>query len=292
MKPRLVLIGPGLVGCALGKSLHNAGYPIAAVIGRNQDATEEAAKFIGCDVQLATTEIQAAAKGSLLLLALPDDQLAEYSTLLSDQVKLARDTCLIHFSGLHPADILTRLREDIGLLSIHPLLPFADRQMAFDSLRNCPCVIEGDQDRHPLGEELVTAFGGKAFLLPSGSKQIYHAAACIASNFMVSLTACARDLLGDCGLDPQQAMQLLTPLHRATSANILELGPEQALTGPIVRGDAGSVAIHLKALQNKSIESADFYRNLAQETLKLALKSGRLTAGRAKEISQLLNNNG
>ncbi len=288
MKSALVLIGPGRVGCALGQLLYNAGYPIASVIGRNQGKTEEAARFIGCDIKVATTDIQAAAKGEVLLLALPDDQLTDVSTRLCNEVRLGAGTCLIHFSGLHPAEILTRKNKDIGLLSIHPLLPFADRQRAVATLKNCPCAIEGDLNRHLLGQELVAAFGGESFLLPSESKQIYHAAACIASNFMVSLMACAQDLLAECGLEPQQARQLLTPLHRATSANILELGPEQALTGPIVRGDAGTVAIHLSALENKSAESADLYRTLAKETLKLALNSGRLSADKAKNITLLL----
>lgn len=288
MKPALVLIGPGRVGCALGQLLHNAGYPIAAVIGRNQGKTEEAARFIGCDIKVATTDIQAAAKGEVLLLALPDDQLTEVSTRLCNEVRLGTGTSLIHFSGLHPAEILTRKNKDIGLLSIHPLLPFADRQMAVATLKDCPCAIEGDQDCHLLGQELVTAFGGESFMLSSDSKQIYHAAACIASNFMVSLTACARDLLGDCGFDSQQALQLLAPLHRATSRNILELGPEQALTGPIVRGDAGSVASHLNMLENKSTELADLYRSLAKETLKLALNSERLSADKAEAMKRLL----
>jgi predicted short-subunit dehydrogenase-like oxidoreductase (DUF2520 family) len=288
MKPALVLIGPGRVGCAIGHLLHQAGYPIAAVIGRDQNRTEEAAGFIGCGEHVATTDLQAAAQGDILLLALPDDRLSEFSAHLCDKVALAAETTLIHFSGLLPAAIMSRKPEDIALLSIHPLLPFADRQLAVANLKDCPCAIEGDLDRHQLGEELVAAFGGEAFLLPTEAKQIYHAAASIASNFMVGLTACARDLLGDCGFDSQQAMRLLGPIHRTTSTNILELGPEQALTGPIVRGDAGSVAMHLNVLSNRSVEIADLYRGLAKETLKLALNSGRLAADKAEEIRLLL----
>ena len=288
MKPSLVLIGPGRVGCALGYLLHRAGYPLAAVIGRDQNKTAEAARFIGCGEQLATTDLQAAAKGNILLLTLPDDQLAEFSDQLNHEVALTAGTTLIHCSGLHPAAILTRQHEEIGLLSIHPLLPFADCRMAVANLNGCPCAIEGDQDRHPLGQELVAAFGGQAFLLPTVAKTLYHAAACIASNFMVSLTACARDLLGDCGLDPQQALQLLAPIHRATSTNIFELGPERALTGPIVRGDEGTVEKHLKALRDHSPEAAELYLCLAKATLQLAQSSGHLTAGRAEEIARLL----
>lgn len=288
MKPALVLIGPGRVGCAISHLLQKAGYPISAVIGRDQSRTEAAIRFIGCDTKVATTDLGAASQGDILLLGLPDDQLAEFATHLADVTKLSLNATLIHFSGLHPAKVLEPQQKGSGLLSIHPLLPFADRELALDNLKQCPCAIEGDQDRLVLGEELVRAFGGDPFFLPSAAKQSYHAAACIASNFMVSLTACARDLLTDCGLDPKQAMHLLAPIHRATSANILALGPEQALTGPIVRGDSGTVAIHLKELESKSAELADLYRCLARETLKLALNSKRLEETKALEIQELL----
>lgn len=285
MKPTVVLIGPGRVGSALGHLLHKSGFPIVAIIGRDLGRTQDAARFIGCSNHLATTDLQAAGTGNILLLALPDDQLADFSTQLGNQVDLASGTTLIHFSGLHPATIMSNAGVDIDTLSIHPLLPFASRQMAVDSLRDCPCAIEGDQGCIALGLKIVAAFGGQGFLLPTETKQLYHTAASIASNFMVTLTACARDLLGDCGFKPQQAMQLLAPLLRATSANILEMGPEQALTGPIVRGDARTVAIHLKVLQEQSDELTDLYRNLGTATLQLAQNSGRLATDRAKEIS-------
>jgi predicted short-subunit dehydrogenase-like oxidoreductase (DUF2520 family) len=288
MKPALVLIGPGRVGSALGQLLHMAGYPIAAIIGRDRLRAEAAALFIGCDKNVATTDLQTAACGDILLLTLPDAQLDQFSSRLQEQVELKAGATLIHCSGLHPAAVLKPTRNDIASLSLHPLLPFADRQRAVDGLKNCPCALEGDQERLALGQELVQALGGHAFLLPSEAKQIYHAAASIASNFMVSLTACARDLLGDCGFEPQQAMQLLTPLHQATSTNILELGPEQALTGPIVRGDTQTVAIHLKALQSQSVEVTELYRTMAVATLRLAQKSGRLSADQAEELSRLL----
>jgi len=284
MKRKIVLIGPGVVGCAIGQLLHRAGYPIAAIIGRNLAKTEEAARFIGCDAQLATLDLQAARHGDILLLALPDDQLIDFSASLHREVSLAAGRTLIHFSGLHLAEIMAPQHSGTGLLSIHPLLPFADRQMAIENLKNCPCAIEGDTDQQSLGRELVAALGGEAFILPSDAKATYHAAACIASNFMVSLTACARDLLLDCGFDKQQAMQLLGPIQRATCTNILTLGPEQALTGPIVRGDAGTVATHLQLLEKKSPQLAELYRGLGRVSLQLAQKSGRLTVAQAKKI--------
>ncbi len=288
MKPALVLIGPGRVGSAIGLLLHKAGYPIGAIISRKQERALDAARFIGCNPQLATTDLHAATAGDVLMLALPDDQLDSFSTRLGDQVDLPEKTTLVHFSGLHPAALLACRGPAIGKLSIHPLLAFADRRMAVANLDNCPCAIEGDEDRLALGQELVAAFGGQGFLLSGDAKQRYHTAASLASNFMVTLNAWARNLLVDCGFDSQQAMELMAPLHRATSANIFNLGPEQALTGPIVRGDIDTVALHLDSLQSRSEQEAKLYRCLAKATLELACNSGRLATDKAEVLEQLL----
>lgn len=291
MKPALVLIGPGRVGCAFSRRLREAGYPIAAVISRDQKRALEAARFIGCGAETATTDIRLAAQGDILLLALPDDQLQPFSRRLCQEAELTAGTTLVHFSGLHPAAILARPNSDIGLLSLHPLLPFADRDNAARNLQDCPCTLEGDANRQALGLELIAAVGGLPFTLPAAAKPTYHAAASIASNFLVSLSASARDLIvASCGLDPPQAQQLLAPLQRATLDNLRALGPEQALTGPIVRGDAGTLALHLETLARQSPDLFDLYRRLARATLELACRSGRLSAEDAEPLRRLLDN--
>lgn len=287
MKPRIVLIGPGRVGAAVGKRLQDAGYPIAAVVSRNQQDAEDAVSFIGCDPTAATTDLVRARQGEVVLLALPDDQISIMAKRLQQDIGLAEGTALVHFSGLHPASIMTVEGSDCRTVSIHPLLSFADREIAAARLTDCPCAIEGDEASLPLAEELVEAMDGQAFRLPSDAKVLYHAAACITSNYLVTITASARDLLVHCGFDKQQAMELLIPIHQATSNNLTRLSPETALTGPIVRGDIGTVNKHLSALNEKVPDLFELYRCLGKQTVELATASGRLEKEQAKKLQRL-----
>ncbi len=288
MKPGIALIGPGKLGCALTHLLSKAGYPIVAVIGRDRQRASEACEFIGCAGRIAGSELSSAKKAEILLLAVPDDQIPNLAQQLHDQAIPSEATTLVHFSGLHPAGIMRAGQSATAVLSIHPLLPFADRRLAVEQLPGCPCAIEGDKEAEQLGLELVAAFDGRAFSIKSDKKALYHAAACIASNYFVTLVAAATELLHNCGIDPKEATQLLLPLLQATLANIDQLGTEQGLTGPIVRGDAGTVTAHLKALENSAPRLLPAYRLLAEQTLHLAKVSGRLTAQQAESILKAL----
>lgn len=288
MKPSIALIGPGRVGSAVAKRLHDAGYPLAAIISRDLARAKDAARFISCEQRIASIDLNNARQGDVILLAIPDDQIDRMAKKLQEEILLQEKSTLIHFSGLKPAESMKVEGSKAISISIHPLLSFADRNIAAERLTDCPCAIEGEKPGLPLAEELVAAMGGRPFHLPSEAKAIYHAAACIASNYLVSLTACARDLLSHCGFDKQQAMELLLPLHQATSGNLSHLPPEEALTGPIVRGDSGTVERHLIALGDQSPQSLALYRCLGQQTVQLATESGRLSEEQANKLRRIL----
>lgn len=287
MKPSFAIAGPGKVGCALGKRLVTAGYPLVALFSRDLEKGMDAARFIGAPQSIITQEPRDLARAGLIFLCLPDDRIEEFSTRLAETTPLKPVTTIVHCSGLHPAAILAS-GSAAGRLSLHPLLPFADRVTASCQLEGCPFAVEGDEGRLELGEELVHAIGGRPFRLPSEAKARYHAAACVASNYLVSLTDFACRLLADCGLKEDEAIKLLAPLQQATLANLYQLGPEQALTGPIVRGDAGTVAKHLSALSASSAADQTLYRKFAEATLELSTRSGRLSQEQAEAILALL----
>ena len=288
MKQQIVLIGTGRVGAAVGKRLQDAGYPMVAVISREQHHAEDAVSFIGCDPQAATTDLAQAEKGDIILLALPDDQIGPMAKRLQEDFDLVEGTTLVHFSGLHPASIMSVDDSNCAAVSIHPLLSFADREIAAASLHDCPCAVEGDALALSCAEELVRAMGGQSFHLPTEVKSLYHAAACIASNYLVTITASARDLLIRCGFEQQQAMKLLIPIHRATSNNLMQLNPETALTGPIVRGDSGTIEQHLRALKEQMPELLELYRSVGKQTVALATASGRLEREHAIKLRKHL----
>jgi len=261
-----------------------------AVISRNQQRAEDAVSFIGCDPATASTDLGQAKEGDILLLALPDDKLAPMAEQLQNDIELAAGTTLVHFSGLQPASVMSVEGSGCRVVSIHPLLSFADREMATKRLTDCPCALEGEQAVIPQAQELTAAIGGKAFQLPAEAKALYHSAACIASNYLVTITASARDLLVKCGIDKQQARELLIPIQQATCENLTHHNPEDALTGPIVRGDIGTVGCHISTIKEKHPELLDMYLCLGKQTIELATSSGRLQKEQAKRLRQLLEN--
>lgn len=284
MRPAIALIGPGKVGCAVTQRLRTAGYPVVAVVGRDQARVQAACRFIGCPETVASLTLAQAVKAKIILLAVPDDQIENQAKELQALAPLATDQTLIHFSGLHPAALMRQPCSAAKTLSIHPLLPFADRKRASEQLTGCPCALEGDSAALSQGQELITAIGGTAFPIASDKKALYHTAACIASNFFVTLLGTARDLLSQCGLAEEQALPLLLPLIQASLDNAKTLGPEAGLTGPIVRGDRRTVQQHQQALESLAPELLPLYRLLGEKTVELAVKSGRLPLAQAKDL--------
>jgi len=288
MKPSICLIGPGKVGCAITQRLQAAGHPVCAVISREHARAIEACQFIGCDAAAASTDLTQVRQADIILLAVPDDQLSILAQKLKKLSVSLQPTTLIHFSGLHPANIMRSAGSEAKLLSIHPLLAFASRQLVSDRLSGCPCALEGDEIALPLGEKIIESFSGHPFRIASDKKSLYHASACIASNFLVTLLAVATDLLSECGVKRDAAIPLLLPLIQATVDNVAELDTEQGLTGPIVRGDKSTVAAHLAALQRAPHNRQNLYRLLGEETVRLAVKSTRLSKEHSQQLTKLL----
>jgi predicted short-subunit dehydrogenase-like oxidoreductase (DUF2520 family) len=292
VKGPVVLIGPGRLGQAVARLLCDAGYDLRALISRDPARAVAAARFAGCR-HAATSDLSRVAEGELILLALPDDQLGAMAAALRRRGHLRPGATLIHFSGLHPAAIL--LGEEgppLRALSIHPLQTFADSVMGVRNLPGTVFSVEGSPEVIPLGEALVADLGGHSFVLSAEQKPLYHAAACVASNYMVTLADTACQIFSACGFSTDEAFSFLTPLLRGTERNLAALGPKLALTGPIARGDVRTVGKHLKAIAHLPAEVAQIYRILGIKTVELARKKGTLTAEAAEEILQLLESEG
>ncbi len=288
MNPKVALVGPGRVGCAVSKRLYEAGYPLTAIISRNLERATEACSYIGCSTTLASTQLTDIATAEIILLAVPDDQIQKLAVQIQATNQFSKPTTLIHFSGLHPAEIMCYQSSPQPLLSLHPLLPFADRQKAYMNLQGCPCALESDDPKALVfGEKLVGAIGGHSFTVDHDKKPLYHSAACIASNYLVTLFASACKLLISCGIEPDQTAPLLLPLVQASVENIKDLGPEQGLTGPIVRGDIGTVTEHLKTLQDNAPELLQPYLQMGLVTVEISKSSGRLDPVKAIAMDDL-----
>ncbi|SDD83066.1 Rossmann-like and DUF2520 domain-containing protein [Desulfuromonas thiophila] len=289
MKPRVALIGPGRLGQALTALLRRAGYPVVAVIGRDAARNRAAARFIGLPDEVAGTELTAAAAADILLLCVADDALRPLAQALHASGILRPTHLLIHCSGLHPADILTG-SGGCARLALHPLQTFATAEQGLANLPGSFMSLQGEATALAAGEQLVRDLGGHHLILSAELKPLYHAAACLVSNYVTSLIACACDLLAEAGPARQHFPQAFAPLLHSAIANSLALGPEQALTGPIVRGDAGTLACHLQAIAAQHPALLPLYRALADQTLELAGRSGRLAEADRQRLAALLHN--
>ena len=290
MKQDVALIGPGRVGCAVSRRLYEAGYPITAIISRKKQKAAEACSYIGCSTDLASNQLADATTAQIILLAVPDDQIQQIALQLQSSCQLSKQTTMLHFSGLHPAEIMRHKSSAAALISLHPLLPFAARQKAFENLYQCPCALESDSpEALALGQQMINAIGGCWFTLTSDKKPLYHTTACIASNYLVTLLASARNLLIDCGIEPDQAIPLLQPLVQASLENVKNLGPEQALTGPIVRGDIGTVTHHIQALKKDAPELLQTYLWMGDLTTTHSKNSRRLASESAIAMHNLFS---
>ena len=265
-RPTLGIVGAGKVGGTLAHLSHAQGYHVAAVSSR--DRAHASALADAVDARLVSTPAEVIERADLTLLTIPDDAIVSVAEMLPAATSRT-PKAIIHTSGAHSLDALAPLAGR-GFLtgSLHPAYPFSG---VVESLAGVGFAVEASGE--PLDtwlHELVAALDGRAIPIPPGGKAIYHAALSIASNYTVTLYAIAEHLLASLGADRADAAAAIQPLLAGTVENIRQHGIPDALTGPIVRGDAGTVAAHLAALEAYDPQVARLYRGLARATLPLA----------------------
>jgi predicted short-subunit dehydrogenase-like oxidoreductase (DUF2520 family) len=243
----------------------------------------------------AVIRIYCIARGKLLvLLTVPDDAIALVATQLVQQGAFSPGVVVAHCSGVLDANALSAARQagcEVG--SMHPLQTFPTVESAVTRLAGTPFFIEGTLAACEQLDALAVAVGGKPHRLRSDAKALYHTAAVMASNFLVTLLDGASAVMAlalpeSAGANREQALAALTPLLRASVDNVLALGPESALTGPIARGDVQTVALHWNALAHFGPEFRDTYRALGKLTIELALRKGTLSEETAHELRNVL----
>jgi predicted short-subunit dehydrogenase-like oxidoreductase (DUF2520 family) len=218
------------------------------------------------------------------VIAVPDEQVAATAGRLA-RLDLPAGLPVLHTSGALDSAVLAPLRaRGCAVGSLHPLLAVSDAVAGAERMRGAWFAVEGDAGARAAAERLVDALGGRVLAIEPGGKPLYHAAAVFASNYLVALMATAERLAVQAGAPPESARAALGALARTALDGVAERGPAQALTGPISRGDAGTVRTHLTRL---SPSDAALYSVLARATLEVARARG-LDPSAAHRIEQLL----
>ena len=278
----LNIIGAGRLGQTLGRLAQQAGYGIGSVLCRSAAAAEAACAFIGAGKP--HTALHQVAPAALTLLAVPDGDIASVATALAKVGRLQPGQVVFHASGAGEAALLAPLAaQGLYCASLHPAFSFAEPARAVQGFAGTRCALEGDTRAFAPLQALAHAIGGQPFLLAPGGKAAYHAALAVASNYLVTVHELALQLSATAGMAPAQAQAVIGDLMQKTLANSLALGPAAALTGPIVRGDAGTVARH-RAVLTPTQDA--LYCALGEATL--ALAAARLDGDRQAAVAGAL----
>ena len=289
--PDIAIVGGGKVGTAVGILAVRAGLHVVAVGGRNADTTRAAAGRIGPGVRACPVD-EAAGAGGLVLLTVPDDAIETVCRDLAEVNAFADGAVVAHCSGALSSDVLSPAQDACGCAvgSMHPLQTFPTAESALARLPGAYCFCEGDSRAVEMLEELARAIGATPARIDVGAKALYHAAAVTACNYLTTLLDAAVAMCAKAGIDRETALAALGPLSKATLENVAAMGPEGALTGPIARGDAGTVRRHLEALGGCDEKLEALYRTAGLWTADLAERKGTLDRVAATALTDLLRN--
>jgi predicted short-subunit dehydrogenase-like oxidoreductase (DUF2520 family) len=282
--PFVGIVGAGAVGTALGAALHRAGWPVVAVASRDE---ARRARFREL-VPTARGFAEAAPvldEAELIILAVPDDAIPG----LAGELRLYGGQALVHTSGVLGAEALEPARAagtQIG--AFHPLVAFADTERAIAALRGATVAIEGDDQLATLLAHMAEALGATAVRLAPGSKAAYHAAAVLSAGGFVALLDAIAELGAAAGLDEEGALAIYGGLIEQTLSNARALGIRAALTGPMTRGDVGTLERHLDALARLAPGVLPLYRAAAEREIELAESRGSLAPDAAESMRRLL----
>jgi predicted short-subunit dehydrogenase-like oxidoreductase (DUF2520 family) len=282
--PLIGIVGAGAVGTALGAALHRAGWPVVAVASRDAARRERFRSLVPgargfAEAPAILDEVE------LIILAVPDDAIAQ----LAGELRLYGGQALVHTSGVLGAEVLEPARAaGTQLGAFHPLVAFADTERAIAAFHGATIAVEGDDQLIAHLADMAEALGATAVRLAPGTKAAYHAAAVLAAGGFVALLDAIAELGQAAGLDEAGSLAVYGGLIEQTLGNARALGIRAALTGPMTRGDVGTLGRHLDALARLAPAALPLYRAAAEREIALAESRGSLAKNAAESMRRML----
>jgi predicted short-subunit dehydrogenase-like oxidoreductase (DUF2520 family) len=285
-KPSIAIIGAGSLATSLAVALHEAGFKITEIVARDSPASRRRTRSLAGKVRAkVVTANSSALDAALLWFCVPDREIHSAASELALRASAQKKNHLrfaFHSSGALLSRELNPLREaGAAVASVHPLMTFVAK--ANPSLKGVPFAIEGDEAAKRVAGRIVRELGGQSFSLPPTRKAAYHAWATLTSPLLLAFLVTLEEAARAAGLAPKDARRKSLPIIMQTLANYSRLGPAQSFSGPLIRGDAQTVAKHLAVLK-KLPGVRQVYSALAQAALR------RLPVKNRRELKRLLQN--
>lgn len=283
---RVGVIGSGRVGAVLGAALRRVGHHLIGVSART-DLSRVRAEALLPGVPIRPMD-EIVVDCDLLLLTVSDDALPGVVAQVAESVHAGQ--YVAHTAGRYGIGVLEPAVQAGAIpLALHPAMTFTGTSLDLGRLEDCPFAVTAPELALPVAEALVIEMGGDPIVVDEESRLVYHAALAHGANHLVTLVAQTRELLGLAGVaEPER---LVAPLLRAALDNALREG-DAALTGPIARGDAGTLAEHLEDLGEVAPEIAETYRALARSTAQRAHDAGTLDEQQRDRLLAVLDADG
>jgi predicted short-subunit dehydrogenase-like oxidoreductase (DUF2520 family) len=268
----LTIIGCGKVGKTLGRLWHaNGTFVIQDVLNRSLASSHRAASFIGAG--RAVRDYAGLLPADIYLIASSDDQLAQCCEDLARSGRITAGTIVFHCSGaLASTELQPAAQQGASIASVHPIRSFASPEQVADNFAGTYCGVEGDPRALEVLSEGFSAIGARMVSIDAECKTIYHSAAVFACNYLVTLLDIAQQAYAKSGIPPEVSLKLMEPLVRETVDNVFTLGPADALTGPIARGDLATVVKQYRAVSAWNKRHGRLYRQLGTLTAALAAR--------------------
>lgn len=268
----IAIVGSGRVARALGRVLGEAGAEVRAIASRDLSHARAAALFIG-GAKIEAVQFSAIPRhASRVLIAVNDAAVSEVAERLA-QAGFAG--IALHTAGSQgPGALAPLAARGVATGVLHPLQTFPTPEQGAAALPGSYFAVSGDAAAVAWGKQLIDIARGHTLSIAPERWPLYHAAAVMASNYQVTLFDAALEILEQAGVPRPEGLAALAPIARSTLENLLRLGPEDALTGPISRGDVETVRSNLRALAATSPETRELYKAAGRRTLPLAGRRG------------------
>jgi len=290
LKKRLLnnfaIIGVGMVGTAIGFLLRKAGYKVIAIADKSPAALKRALPYTGGKAFRSLRE--AVLEADCILITTPDDAISSACQEIA-LCPAMKGKFVFHMSGAGGLDLLDSAKKaGAAVASIHPLQSFSSIDQAIKNIPGSYFGITADKNARLPAKNIIRDLGGIPLLISSDQKPLYHAAACFASNYLVSLMNVVESIYQAIGLNEKDAKKAYLPLVYGSLKNIENSGSIPSLTGPIARGDFGTIKKHISAINNNLPQFSSLYSSLGLIAVKIAQQKGTLNNRQAKTINAIL----
>ncbi len=280
---KISIVGVGRLGGALAISLAKKGYQIEWLIVRKKESAEKIAEFIKPKPKIVSLTNFSPASSEIIFITTQDFEIENAADALAE--KLSNKPFVFHTSGSLSSEILYKLKQ-IGCVvgSIHPLVSISEAVLGVEHFAGAFFCVEGERKAVEIAKKIVCDLEGNFFFIETKYKTLYHASAVTASGHFVALIDVALEMFSKCGINKNEAREILFPLIKSTVENLRTQTPAQALTGTFARADVKTFEKHLKVLEkNVSTQALEVFLQLAARSLHLAEEQGA-SAEKIKEI--------